>query len=344
MDPTSAAPNDDQSSLESLESSSNTIVNSDQAGSSPVPSSDQSSETNNQPGSQTATPSPKTKNSRFSRWWSFFRRFNIYILMFVLLLIVALVVVAVAYLQGKTKTNSNVSTQTLSASTLAQLANNNATVGSNNQILNIQSSAIFAGKVLMRDSLEVAGSITVGGANTLTGITANGNSVFDSLQVNKNLTVQGDSALQGSLSVQKSLQVNGNGTFGGTLSAVQLTTSNLQLNGDLVLNHHLSTGGAIPTLANGNALGSGGTASVGGNDTGGTISVNIGSGAIAGCFATITFTTSFRATPHIILSPVGPAAASLNYYANRSTTNFSVCSTTAAPAGSNLTFDYLVFD
>lgn len=270
---------------------------------------------------------------------------NVYMLFFVLLLLAAAGVGIFAYLQGKkSPTSSPIASQTLDAKALSQLANTDTTVGSSSQVLNVQSDAVFAGKVLVRSSLEVAGGLQIGGNLSLSGVTVSGSSSFGQVQVNKNLAVQGDSALQGSLTVQKSVSVNGNGTFAGSLAAGSITTSALQLNGDLNLTHHLTAGGPTPSRSSGTALGSGGTVSISGSDTSGSITVNTGGSPAAGCFITVNFVTAFNATPHVLVTPVGSAAAGLAYYVNRSTTSFSVCSASNPPAGSTFGYDYFVLD
>ena len=279
-------------------------------------------------------------------WWRRLAgRFNIYLLLFCLVLVIAVIIVVVAYVTGQHSNNAgSLSSQNLSASTLAQLANSDATVGNSNTVLNVQSSAIFAGKVLVRQDLEVAGGLQVGGTLSLNALDVAGTSQFGQVQINQNLSVAGNSGLQGSLTVAKSLQVNGSGSFNGTLSAPQITSNSLQLNGDLVLTHHLSAGGATPGRSNGTALGSGGTSSVSGSDTSGSITINTGSNPAAGCFVTINFAARYNATPHVLVTPVGSAAGGLSYYVNRSTSSFSVCTNSPAPAGATFGFDYFVVD
>ncbi len=288
------------------------------------------------------TPEPLLqKPGRFRRLR---QRFNIYLLLFGFVLAVAIIIILVAYLESRQSTTGNVPTQNLSQSTLQQLANSNATVGSNQSVLNVESSAVFAGQVLVRQNLEVAGNLQIGGTVALSNITVNGTSQFGQVNVNKNLAVAGDTAIQGAATISKSLQVSGSGTFSGTLSAPQVTTSTLQLNGDLVLTHHISAGGSTPSRSNGPALGSGGTSSVSGSDTAGSITINTGGSPAAGCFITVTFASAYGATPHVLVTPIGSAAAGLNYYVNRSTTSFSVCDASVPPAGSSFGFDYFIVD
>lgn len=273
----------------------------------------------------------------------FAKRFNIYLLLFALILVVAGIILTIAYFQSKKASTGNIiKTQELTQNALQQVANSDATIGSTEQILTIRSSAIFAGKVLVREGLEAAGTLKVSGTAALNDLVAAGSSQFDDAQVNKKLSVAGDTALQGSVTIAKSLQVTGSATFGGQISAPQVTTSNLQLNGDLVLTHHIVTGGPSPSLARGTALGTGGTASVNGSDTSGAVTINVGSSPPAGCFATITFAAKFNSTPHILLTPVGSDGGSIDYYVNRSATSFSICTATPAPASSSFGFDYFV--
>jgi cytoskeletal protein CcmA (bactofilin family) len=291
-----------------------------------------------QNGTGAAAPPPQLKPSLI-------RRLNIYLLFFVFVLVIAGGIILVAYFQSKkASTTATLKTQSLTDATLKQLANSDATVGSSQQILNVESSAIFAGKVLVREGLEVAGSLQVGGTVALSNITVSGISQFGQVQINKNLSVAGDTGLQGALTVAKGLQVSGSGNFSGPVSAPQITTSNFQLNSDLVLTHHLTLGGSTPARSNGTALGGGGTASVSGSDSGGTVSVNTGSSPAAGCFVTINFAQKYNSTPRILLTPIGSAGGSIDYYVTRNTSGFSICDSTPPPAGSSFAFDYFVFN
>jgi cytoskeletal protein CcmA (bactofilin family) len=227
---------------------------------------------------------------------------------------------------------------------LQQLASSDVTVGDAKQTLNVQSNAVFAGKVLVRESLDVAGNIQVGGAMTMPGLTVSGKSTFEDLQVNKSLNVALDTAVQGQMTVQKSLSVNGSGTFSGPVSAPAISTSSLQLNGNLTLTKHIAAGGATPSRTNGEALGAGGTTAVSGSDIAGNINVNTGGSPVAGCFATITFSQKYNSTPRVIVTPIGASAANLGYYITRSTSTFAVCAANNPPANANFGFDYFVIE
>jgi cytoskeletal protein CcmA (bactofilin family) len=289
---------------------------------------------------------PKPKKKLGERVRDFAKRFNIYLLLFVLILIIVGIIVFIAIWQAhkNAPTTPTTSNQTLSEDALKNLANTSTTtVGNSKQILNVESSAIFAGPVLMRSDLEVTGTIKVGGALSLPGITVAGNSTFGQISTGS-LSVSGDAAVQGNLTVIKSLAVNGSASFNGAVAAQTLSVSSLQLNGDLTLTHHITAGGPIPGKSDGSALGGGGTSSVSGSDTAGQISINTGGGAHAGCFMTLRFTTKFNNTARVLLTPTTAAAATTQYYVQPSTSGFSVCTANDPPSGANIGFDYATFD
>ena len=146
---------------------------------------------------------------------------------------------------------------------------------------------------------------------------------FGSIQAGK-LTVSGDSTLQG-VSIAQALTVAGATTFSGAVSADQLTVQSLLLNGDIVINHHIDTGGLTPARTDGNALGT-------------------GSSPTSGCFVTVTFGKAFNNVPVVVVTPVGAAASGMAYYITRSTTDFSVCTSSTPPAGQSFGFDYIAID
>jgi len=289
--------------------------------------------------SQKTPETPKKKKGG-----GFFSKFSIYLMLFLLVIILAVMVVVISYLHSHSQPAKKISNQNLSQSALSQLSSSDVTVGDAKQVLNVQSNAVFAGQVLVRSDLSVAGKLQVGGTLTISNLNVSGTIIGDTLQVNKNLQVAGDSAFQGQLTVQKNLSVSGSGTFTGAISAPQVTANSLQLNGDLNLTHHITAGGANPGRTNGNALGGGGTASVSGSDTAGSITINTGSAPSIGCLVSVTFANKFNTTPHVVVTPIEAAAGGLGYYVTRSTTGFSVCTTTAPGGGQSFGFDYIVFD
>lgn len=253
-------------------------------------------------------------------------------------------VVVISYQRNKKSTTpTSVTTTTLSGDTLSQIKGSDATVGDPKQTLTIASNAIFSGKVLVRDSLDIAGTLKVGGALSLTGVTVSGPASFDQLQANS-IAISGNTSIQGALTVQKGITSTSGATFGGPISAPQITTQSLQLSGDLQIVRHIDAGGSTPGKSDGTALGGGGTASVSGTDTAGTVTINTGNSPSVGCFVSIDFTNKFSGTPHVVITPVGSAAGGLNYYITRTNSNFSICTTNPAPAGQTFGFDYIALD
>lgn len=272
-------------------------------------------------------------------------RFNIYLLFFALVLVLAGAILVITAMASKsTKDPTTIDSQKLSGNALKQLSSSDTTVGDPKQVLNVQSNAVFSGKVMIKDTLEVAGQIKVGGPLSLPGITVSGESNFDQLNVGKAMNVGGDTNLQGQLSVKKNLAVTGTGTFGGALTAPSISTGSFQLLGDLQLTKHIEAGGPTPGHSVGGAVGSGGTSSVSGSDTAGSVNVNTGSNPGAGCFITVNFSSRFNAVPHVLITPVGSDAGTVTYYVNRTSSDFSICASTPPPANASFGFDYFIVD
>ena len=251
-----------------------------------------------------------------------------------------------AYLNNKKVPKTpDVATQQLTTDALKQLANSDATVGSAAQTLTVQGNAIISGQLLVRKDLNVAGSIKLGGDFTAQNITASGKTNLADTQINS-LQVAQNTTLQGTVTIAKDLNVAGASALNGPVTAGQITVSKLILsgNGTLQIPNHLSFSGPSPTrsITDAGTLGAGGTVSINGSDTAGTININTGSGPVAGCFVKITFSLAFTAMPHIIASPFGAGTGSLDWYVTKSTTGFSICTLNAAPAGQVMGFDYFV--
>lgn len=327
-------PTDDAESLESLEST-------DDSGVAPAPVSGgvAPAPSDGSPGGDSGGPSPK--KSFGSKLRRLVRRVNIYLLGFILLLVLAGAGGGIYYLNTKNSGGDQLKTQSLSTDSLKQLANTDVSVGDSKQVLTVQSNAIFAGSVLLRGDVEVAGKLVVGNQLSLTGINVSGESTLQDVKVSNDLAVSHNLAVQGQTTLRGNLAVTGNTTF-DTLSVSRLTVSAIQVNSTLNLTHHIVAGGSTPSRSSGTALGSGGTASVSGSDTSGSIKVNTGGGPAVGCFITVNFTQNYSGTPHVIVTPVGSAAGKLSWYVNRTTSGFSVCTASTPPSGSSFGFDYVV--
>jgi len=273
------------------------------------------------------------------------KKINVYLLIFVFILVIAGVVTMLSYLNGKKAPKTpTVATQELTQSALSQLANSDTTVGGSGQTLTVQGNAIFSGQVLIRSDLNVAGTIKVGTGIIVPEITVSGKSNLGDTQINS-LQVAQNTILQGTLTAQKDVNVAGAASFSGPVTAAQITVTKLIMSGNasLVIPNHISFSGASPIRTlNAATVGTGGSASINGSDTTGTMSISTGTDPVAGCFMTVTFAQKFTSTPHVLVSPVGAAAGLTQYYVNRSTTSFSICTNNAAPAGQAFAFDYFV--
>ena len=297
-----------------------------------------------------ASPEPSTdgkppkKVSKFKRT---LKRINVYLLLFLLILVIGAVVSVVSYLNSKkAPKNPAIATQTLTPDTLKQLANSDATVGDTGQTLTVQGNAIFSGQVLIRSNLNVAGTITLGGPFSVSALTVSNSANLQNTQTNT-LQVANGSTFQGTVTLQHDLNVGGATSFSGPVTAGQITVTKLIMSGNAQLSvpNHIAFPGASPSRStNPSVLGAGGTASVNGSDTTGTVSINTGNSPSAGCFATINFTRPFASTPHVMVSPVGAGAGQTQYYVNRSTSSFSICTASPAPGNQAFAFDYFITD
>ncbi len=269
-------------------------------------------------------------------------RVNIYLLGFVLLVVIVASGGGIIYLNSNKKAaNENkLKSQSLSTDSLKQLSNSDVTVGDSKQVLTVQSNAIFGGAVLLKGDVEIAGKLKVGSDLALSGINVSGRSTMQDLSVSNDLSVGGNVAVKGQVTIQSGLSVSGSTNFAG-LSVSSLTVSTLRINGPLTLTRHIVAGGGTPSRSSGGALGNGGTASVSGSDTAGSIKINTGSGGGNGCFITVNFTTRFNSTPHVVVTPIGSDGGSVNFYVNRTTSGFSVCASNTV-SGKSFGFDYIV--
>lgn len=314
-----------------------------QPDSSPSPSPDtvQPAPPSPEPG---GNPDPKPpKQGPISRLLKKVTFINIYLLIFLLLIVVAGLITFVAYQKSQQSSSDNTaSSQSISADVLKQLKNTDVTVGQPKQILSVEANAVFTGTVLVRGDFEAAGQIKSEGSISTSSINVSGSGTFQTVQANK-LVLSGDGQIQGNLAVQNSLSVSGSGNFGGTLSASKLSIQSLDLSGDLNISKHLVASGGTPSKSNGSALGGGGTSSISGSDTAGTITINTGSSPHTGCFISVGFAQKFG-SPHVVVTPIGSGGAGIDYYVSRSSGSFSLCSASTPPSGKSFSFDYIVID
>lgn len=269
---------------------------------------------------------------------------NIYLVFFIFIAVLSGVIIYISWQRSQTEEAvPTLSPQDLTDEALDDISDNTVKVGDPKQTLNVESNAIFSGQVLVRGSLDVAGALKVGSALNLPGLTVSGSTSLDEVQANE-LSVAGNTTIQGTMNVQSDLTVAGTGTFEGNISAPQITAQSIQLSGDLTITRHIDAGGGTPSRSNGNALGGGGTTSISGTDTAGTVNINTGNGPGIGCFVRINFAIAFNTTPHVVITPVGSPGAAVNYYITKNSSGFSICTSNAPPGNSNFAFDYIVID
>lgn len=276
---------------------------------------------------------------------TFLKRFNVYLLMFLLVVVIGVAVAVVAYLNSKKEPPiPSLTNQTLDAETLRQLANSDATVGDTGQTLTVQGNAIFAGQVLVRGNLNVAGTIQLGGEFSVPDLIVSDTANLASTQI-ASLQVAQDSVFQGEVTLQDDLNVAGTTSFNGVVTVANLVVAKLTMsgNGQLEIPNHINFTGASPgRVINAGVLGAGGTGSVNGSDTTGTVNLNTGDNPTAGCFVRIRFNVPYENTPNVIISPINAGAAQTQYYATVSNTEFSICTLNTPPANQVFAFSYFV--
>lgn len=291
-----------------------------------------------------AANTPKPEEKKLSPFKRLYRRVNIYLLLFLLIAAVAAVIVIVTYLNSqKPAAKINLETQELTQDALKQLANSDASIGDSSQTLTIQGNAIIAGQTLMRGNLSVAGNFQAGGSIQGASITVSGKANLGETQVSS-LQVKGQTVVQGDVTA-RNLSISGTTSLSGPVQASQLTVSRLILSGNASLEvpNHISFTGPTPgrSVSSG-VLGSGGSVSINGSDTAGSINIRTGNHPSPGCFTQVTFRQPFSHQPRVIISPVGSGAGLTQYYVDRTPTGFSVCTNNAAPANRTFGFDYFV--
>jgi hypothetical protein len=221
-------------------------------------------------------------------------------------------------------TQVTINTQSLDAGTLTKLTNQ-AGAAKAKQELVISPDTVFKNTVVAHDSvktdkgLAVTGVLDVGGSSNLQG----------SVVIGGNLAVRGALSVAGTVSAD-SLNV-------GALAVTSLTAT-----GNLTFAGHLVPSGVTPTVDSAIAA-AGGSTSINGNDTSGTIVITTGSGAlVAGEMAVVHFRSGYKTTPKVQLTPVNTSAATIGYYASRSPGFFTIDIASAPAANTVYAFDYLI--
>lgn len=229
----------------------------------------------------------------------------------------------------KSPTTIVVNTQSLDNGTLNQLTAQ--ADGALTQQLTISPDTIFKSSVDIQKSASLGENLTVGGSSLLKGPVT----MQDSLQISKSLTVSGTTTIGNNLSV-------GGQISAGSMSVGTLTLSSINLSNNLTFAGHLIPNGSTPTVRASVASG-GGSVVITGNDTSGTVTINIGSGGSGpGEMAIITFNAAYNTTPKVQLTPITASASALRYYATRNPRFFTIDTSSAPSSGASYVFDYFV--
>ena len=236
--------------------------------------------------------------------------------------------------------------ETLSSDELKKLADVGSSLGNTGQVLNIGADALFRRKVDVGGDLTVGGRFNANGPVSLSQLNISGATALNTLSVSSNMQVGGLTNLQRGATVGELLSVNGGLNVSGSasvssLNAANISVQNITISGPLTIGH-LITRGPAPSASAGTAVGGGGTISISGNDSAGTVNVNTGAGPAAGVLATVVFRAPYGTTVHVLLTPLTGASASLPAYVSRTSTGFQIRTDSPPPAGAVFAFDYFV--
>jgi len=125
-------------------------------------------------------------------------------------------------------------------------------------------------------------------------------------------------------------------------AAGNLTVQNATINGHIIT----ANSSGSTTVAHGAAANCSGTgsASVSGNDTAGTVTINTSTGVCApGTLATVTFANAFGVAPRVILTPTNGNGATLQYYnGTTNTTTYTIDTGSAAATSTTYIYNYHV--
>jgi hypothetical protein len=266
--------------------------------------------------------------------------------------------------QGEGTTSAAQGEVTLSPGVLNSLGVSRNPIGSTGTELVVNPDSRFNGKVIIGSDVSIAGELKLNskfsaseaslaklqaGDTSLEQLNVNGDGTVTNLNLRRDLAVVGATRLQGPVTVSQLMTVNNNlnvtGSLavGGTLSARSFQASSLVSDTTLTIGGHVITRGAAVSVGRGAALASVDTVSISGNDTSGTVAVNLGSNANrSGILANVAFRQSFSGTPHIVVTAVGGPVDDV--YITRSAGGFSigVRSITSGLSGAGYAFDYVV--
>ena len=143
--------------------------------------------------------------------------------------------------------------------------------------------------------------------------------------------------IQGSNGNYTDLNISGVATI-QTLSV----TGSATFHGNIIVGGHVITAGNTPDTEVLGAAGAGASINIDGNDTAGTITVTVGSGATAGDLGKLIFSNAFGKAPKTILSAQDEASQDAKIFpTGKSASQFTLHTSQALPAGT-YTFDYFI--
>jgi len=271
----------------------------------------------------------------------------------VVVVILAINAVVIGFvLKSKNKTDTNRDQVTINQDVLDKIGVNRTDLGSSGVQLTIGPDAQFNGALTTAGNVNIGGQLKLNskfsaneaalavlqaGDTALTKLNVSGDSTLTTLNLRNALNVTGASQLAGPVTVSQlmtiknNLNVIGNISVGGALSTASFVARDLVSTSTITVGGHIVTTGSNPTLGQGNALGSNGTAAISGSDSAGTISISIGVGAVSGTIASVSYVNNFAKTPRVVISAVGVPG---DFYITNSTAGgFSVAIPTGLPAG-----------
>lgn len=276
-----------------------------------------------------------------------------------ILLINAGIIIILMNIQAKNNSEVTIGGVKISPEVLETLGVSRNTVGNKGSELLVNPDARFTGSVTVVGSVSIGGQLKLNsklnaseasitklqaGDTSLEQLNVNGDATVSGLALRKNLAVAGSTTLQGPvvisqlLTVSNNMNVAGNLAIGGTLSVRSFEASNLTSDTTLTIGGHIITRGTAPGVSRGSGLVPTDTVSISGNDTAGTVAVNIGAGSRSGILADISFVNHYGNIPHVIITVNGPGVS--DAYVFRSASGFSIGASSINSGGHS--FDYIV--
>jgi hypothetical protein len=228
--------------------------------------------------------------------------------------------------------------------------------GSNNlgktaEVLTISSSSLFQNRVAVGSDLRVIGGTQISGPTALADLTVDKVATLGVTNIRGQLVVTGPTVLQspaslaGGATVGGNIGVSGNGTFGGSLAAGVINTRDISVSGNLNLAGHLAITGQTPSATPQEGAGPGASATVEGNDSGGTITINTGNVThhavdIGGLLVTLNFRAAYARAPHVVITPQGRGAAQLAPFITKTNGGFTIGFAYDAPLQSRTSYAF----